>query len=118
VPLYAFDMHTHIGKQAIRRFARESDLVRECSERYVRPATWERAVCNAAFYADAAPVARRLDWAQSASLEAFGIENDLILAGVSPEGFKPLLETVRSNLAHLNQIRASLFVQWQHRSLS
>jgi hypothetical protein len=105
VPLYALDEHTRLGREAIWRFARENDGVRGCLERFVPASRWRRAANVAAFYADAAPVARRLVWAQSERLEAFGIERDLLPAGVPPEGIGPLLEAVRANLGHLNELR-------------
>ena len=63
----------------------------------------------AAFYADAAPVSRRLDWSQSAALETIGVDNDLRSASVSPDGVQPILEVVRANLDHLNEVRARIF---------
>ena len=109
IPLYAFDMHTRIGKRAIRVFAKENLEVRACLEEYVPKAHLHRAACNAAFYADAAPISPRLDWSQSKPLEQLGMENELLLAQVAPEGILPLVETVRNNLDHLNHIRAQLF---------
>jgi hypothetical protein len=106
VPLYALDEHTRLGSEAIWRLACENDGVRACLERFVPASRRRRAANVAAFYADAAPVARRLMWDQSRSLEAFGIERDLLLAGVPPEGIGPLLEAVRANLDHLNELRA------------
>ena len=65
VPLYALDEHTRLGREAIWRLACENDGVRTCLERFV-PANRRRHAANvAAFYADAALVARRLMWDQS-----------------------------------------------------
>lgn len=111
VPLYALDKHTRLGKQAIGLFARENAPVRACLEEFVPEHRHREAACLAAFYADAAPVSRRLDWSQADALEALGTENDLLLAGVAPEGIAPLLATVRANLDHLNDIRTRLFTQ-------
>ena len=109
VPLYALDEHTRLGREAIWRLACENDAVRTCLERFVPEGRRRRAANVAAFYADAAPLARRLVWAQSESLEAFGIERDLLLAGVAAEGIQPLLEAVRANLGHLNELRTEIF---------
>jgi hypothetical protein len=109
VPLYALDMHTAIGKTAIHQFARENQAVRETLAEYVPEFRTQDAACMAAFYADAAPVSRRLDWSQSAALETIGVDNDLRSTGVSPDGVWPILEMVRGNLDHLNEIRARLF---------
>jgi hypothetical protein len=109
VPLYALDMHTAIGKAAIRQFARECQAVRDTLAEYVPEYRAQDAACMAAFYADGAPVSRRLDWSQSTALEAIGVDNDLRSTKVSPDGVRPILEVVRANLDHLNEIRARLF---------
>lgn len=111
VPLYGLDEHTRLGREAIWRFARENTPLRACLQRFVPETRWRRAANVAAFYADAAPVARRLVWDQSDRLEAFGIERDLLLAGVPQTGIKPLLEAVRANLRHLNQVRAEVLIR-------
>ena len=108
VPLYALDRHTRLGREAIWRFACENDSVRACLERFVPPPRTRSAAYLAAFYVDAAPVAKRLIWDQSDALEVFGIECDLLHAGVPAEGIQPLLETMRANLGHLNQLRAQV----------
>ena len=111
VPLYALDMHTRPGREAIWRFARENEAVRACLERYVPKPGWRRAAYAAAFYVDGAPVKQRLFWEGSESLEAFGIERDFLTAGAAPEGFAPLLESVRANLQHLNAVRAEVLAR-------
>ena len=114
VPLYALDEHTRLGREAIWRFARENETVRTCLERFVPASQRRRAANVAAFYVDGAPVARRLVWDQSDSLQAFGIERDLLHAGVTPaEGIGPLLECMRANLGHLNELRAQILVRSQ-----
>ncbi len=89
VPLYALDKHTRLGREAIWRFACENDSVRACLARFIPARQTRSAAYIAAFYVDAAPVARRLIWDQSEALEAFGIERDLIHAGVPAEGIQP-----------------------------
>ena len=111
VPLYALDEHTRLGREAIWRFACENDGVRGCLERFVPASRRRRAANVAAFYADAAPVARRLMWDQAMSLETFGTERDLLLVGVPAEGIRPLLGAVRANLGHLNELRAKIFAR-------
>ena len=113
VPLYALDKHTRSGREAIWRFACENDSVRACLARFV-PAGRRRSACYmAAFYVDAAPIARRLMWDQSEALEAFGIERDLLHAGVPAEGIQPLLKVMRANVAHLNELRAQVLARAQ-----
>lgn len=113
VPLYALDMHTRLGREAIWRFARENDALRACLELYVSPDRWRTAAYNAAFYVDASPVARQLIWEQSERLEEFGMEGDLQRAGVPLKGIAPLLQAMRTNLGHLNGLRAEALVRSQ-----
>ncbi len=113
VPLYALDEHTRLGRQAIWRFACENDEVRTCLERFVPAGQRRRAANVAAFYVDAAPAAKRLVWDQSSALEAFGIERDLLVAGVTADGIGPLLGAMRANLGHLNELRADILVRSQ-----
>jgi len=111
VPMYSLDKHTRLGREAIRRFASENDEVRATLARYVPAARHNDAAYMAAFYADAAPLAIKLVWKGADELEAFGTETDLLLSGVPPEGFAPLLAALRNNLEHLNEVRARVFVQ-------
>jgi hypothetical protein len=111
VPMYSLDKHTRLGREAIRRFASENVEVRETLARYVPAARRNDAAYMTAFYADAAPLAAKLLWEGADELEAFGTETDLLLSGVPPEGFAPLLAALRNNLEHLNEVRARLFVQ-------
>jgi hypothetical protein len=60
----------------------------------------------AAFYADAAPLARKLAWPGCDDLEVLGVEADLFKVGVVPEGIEPVLSAFRANIQHLNEIRA------------
>jgi hypothetical protein len=118
VPLYALDKHTRLGREAIWRFACENDSVRACLARFVPARQKRSAAYVAAFYVDAAPVARRLVWDQSEALEAFGIERDLLHAGVPAEGIQPLMKVMRLNLGHLNELRAQTFARGQRALVS
>jgi len=113
VPLYALDKHTRLGREAIWRFAQENTPVREYLARFVPENRWRSSAHMAAFYVDAAPVARRLVWDQSEILEAFGIERDLLFAGIPVEGIQPLLEVMRANLDHLNTLRRDVLARSQ-----
>ena len=85
--------------------------MRETLTRYVPAARRNEAAYMAAFYADAAPLATKLVWKDAGELEAFGTETDLLLSGVPPDGFAPLLAALGSNLGHLNEVRARVFAQ-------
>jgi hypothetical protein len=111
VPMYSLDKHTRLGREAIRRFASENEEVRETLTRCVPAARRNDAAYMSAFYADAAPLATKLVWKGAGELETFGTETDLLLSGVPPEGFAPLLAALRNNLEHLNEVRARVFVQ-------
>jgi hypothetical protein len=113
VPLYALDMHTRLGREAIWRFAREHPAVRWCLTHYAPERCWRAVAYVAAFYVDAAPVARRLVWDQSESLESFGIERDLLHAGLPAEGIGPLLGVMRANLDQLNESRRDVLARSQ-----
>ncbi len=114
VPAYALDKHTAIGKAAIHRFARECLAVRDALAAHVPEYRVNDAACMAAFYADAAPVARRFGWDGSAELERLGVENDMLKGGVRREGISPVLEVVRDNLEQLNAIRAEVLGGARH----
>jgi MgsA AAA+ ATPase C terminal len=113
VPLYALDMHTRLGREAIWHFVQENKAVRACLARFIVEKRWRSSAYIAAFYVDGAPVARRLVWDQSESLEAFGIERDLLHAGMHADGIGPLLEVMRANLGHLNEVRRQILTQSQ-----
>ena len=113
VPLYALDKHTRLGRDAIWRFACENNSVRACLARFVPASQRRSAAYVAAFYVDAAPIARRLMWDQSQALEAFGIERDLLHAGVPADGIQPLLAAMRASLGHINELRAQVLARSQ-----
>ncbi len=110
VPLYALHKHTRLGREAIWRFAQSNEAVGACLERYVPLARRRDAALMAAFYADAAPLSTRLEWAGADRLEAFGTETDLLRSGVSPEGIASLLAIFSANLGPLNEVRQDIFL--------
>jgi hypothetical protein len=109
VPLYAFDKHTRLGKRAIERLIGENKPLRDCIVGFLAQGSPKKAAEIAAFYADAAPVARRLVWAQSDSLERLGIEADFLAAGLRLEGIEPVQAAMNAALEQLNEIRAELW---------
>lgn len=106
IPMYALDKHTRVGREAIRNLIKFNFQIRDCLKRYVASRQWSDAAYMAAFYADAAPLARKLVWRGADELEALGTEADLLRAGVAAEGIAPLLELFRANVGHLNKVRA------------
>ena len=105
VPLYTFDQHTSTGKQAVSVFAKENCEVRDILAEHVPDFAARDVALVAAFYCDGMPVLRRLDWGQSRSLETLGIEADMVGAGCPREGIGPIVDCVRRNLDHLNEVR-------------
>ncbi|WP_414464480.1 hypothetical protein [Hyphomicrobium sp. DY-1] len=117
VPLYAFDKHTRLGKLAVQRFARENSDVRRVLETCVAKNQRPGAACMAAFYADGAPVSRRLVWPDSERIEKLGHQADLFHVGVPLEAAEPLTAAVTSNLDHLNDVRERLLLRHLRASL-
>ena len=109
VPLYAFDTHTRIGKRAIERLISENKPFRDCLVQFLAKGSPRKPAESAAFYADGAPVSRRLDWAQSDSLERLGIEADFDAAGLRRDGIGPVRDAMNTALHQLNEIRTELW---------
>lgn len=105
IPNYALDQHTRTGREAIRELVKYNFELRECLERYVPRPQRNDAAYMAAFYADAAPLARKLVWRGGDELEALGTEADLLKVGVAPDGIAPLLQVLRENVDQLDKIR-------------
>jgi hypothetical protein len=105
IPLYTWDKHTAAGKSAIRRFARENRPVATALGRWVPNHRQVDAAAIAAFYADASPVARRLDWPTGSLLAQMGAYADMMNAGCKFEGVPAVLGSFRENLSHLNDLR-------------
>jgi hypothetical protein len=110
IPLYAFDKHTRIGKRATRELVGAETPLRDCLNKFVARSCWQAAAEMAAFYADAVPIARRLEWSLSHSVQALGREADFYKAGVPLVGITPLRSAMDSTLGKLNDIRRELWI--------
>ena len=106
VPLFGLDMHTRIARRAIELFAKENTAVSSCLDQHVPARSRREAAYLSAFYADAAPLSRRLQWFQADAIEKLGIENDFLAVSVAADAVPALLGSVADNLDHLNAIRA------------
>lgn len=111
IPLYTFDKHTRLGKQAIRELIRSDAPLRSCLQMFVPESRWQAAIEMAAFYADAAPVSRRLEWSQSRSIEELGKEADFAKVGVPLDAISPLQAAIAVSLGTLNDIRSALWLK-------
>ena len=108
VPLYTFDKHTSIGKRAIRRFVKENDAVRDAVSKWAPAVSPEDVAAMAAFYVDAAPISRKLEWIYSPYLYIFGFRADMLSVGCPMEGAEIVLEAIETNIWHLNALRREL----------
>jgi hypothetical protein len=109
IPLYAFDKHTRIGRQAFELFARENSDIRKLLERFAAGRSGREAVGMAAFHAEAAIINPRLVWPQSRPIESIGVESDLFSAGIQRDGHQVIIQAIRDNLDHLNDLRAHIY---------
>jgi hypothetical protein len=105
VPSFALDIHTRPGKRAFGAFATHNGPVRSFIERYAPPSRVSEVVGLASFYIDAAPLAHRLRWSQSTEIERLGIEADMVPVGMPAGEIPRLLNLVRDNQGHLDQLR-------------
>jgi hypothetical protein len=111
IPLYAFDKHTRLGKRAIRELVGMDAPLQCFLQEFLPRARWQAAVEMAAFYADAAPVARRLEWPLSHAIESLGTEADFFKAGVPKAAIQPLQAVMTASLGKLNEIRKALWLK-------
>lgn len=109
IPLYAFDKHTRVGRQAFDLFARQNGAIRTLLERFAPGRSGREAVGMAAFHAEAALINPRLVWAQARSIENIGIESDLLSAGIQSDGHQIIIQAVRDNIDHLNALRTHVY---------
>lgn len=109
VPAWGFCKFTRIGKAAIGRFAVENEEVRRVLADIVGQRRAKEAAAMAAFYLDAAPVDRRLDWPSSQFLEAEGRRVDMGTVSVPWDAVEPVLDVMRANYDHLNELRAAVW---------
>jgi hypothetical protein len=105
VPLYTFDKHTVVGRRALSRFSREDGQIRDALERWVPHNRRIDVTLMAAFYADAIPVAKRLQWSDGYLFHFIGLHADMMAAGCPCQAVTPMFECVRRNLGHANQLR-------------
>lgn len=116
IPLYTFDKHTAVGKRAIAKLVEVSPKLREVLRQHVPEQDWTSVAEMAAFYADAAPVACRLEWFASELLEFGGFIADMEAAACPMTGASSVLECIKNNLTHLNQLRRDALVPtWRWR---
>lgn len=105
IPLYALDMHTRLGKQAITQFAAECVEVRDYLAAHIPPEKRVEVACLTAYYTDGHVVRRSADWRGSLALVVLGIKSDILKAAISSGKVSKLQELVSCNLNALEQAR-------------
>ncbi|MGI8706487.1 MAG: hypothetical protein ACR2JJ_11995 [Sphingomicrobium sp.] len=105
LPLYTFDKHTSVGKRAIATLVEECAPLKKALREHVPEPQWKRVAEMAAFYADAAPVAYRLEWDFGPLLSYIGFNADMMSVSCPMEGAQAVFECVRDNLSLLNELR-------------
>lgn len=111
IPLYTFDKHTAVGKRAIAKFVKENAGLQKVLRQHVPEPQWVAIGAMAAFYADAAPVSHRLEWESGPLLAFTGFNADMTAAGCPMAVAPSVLNCVRKNLAHLNQLRRMVLIK-------
>lgn len=111
MPLYCFDKHTRIGKQAITHFSSQNAEVSDLFNHYIPDFRIRDAVAMAAFYVDAVPISRQLVWDGCEVLERLGTESDFEPCGAPLHAVSKFIKVVQKNLGHLNDLRRELFMR-------
>ena len=112
LPLYAWDKHTRLGRQAVRLMLKaDPHLMRFVQARCEHPARAPAVALMAAFHVEAAEVDVQLAWSRSLALITTGREADLIHAGCTFFGVPPVLEALRLSLDLLDDMRVRLLTR-------
>jgi hypothetical protein len=114
IPLYVYDKHTAVGKRAIALFAQTNPAVRETLARHVSSIQRIAVAEIAAFYADAAPVKLRLEWAEGHHLRLGGLRADMTGVGCSPDGVAEVVKAVQEKLPDMNAARRRFLASHLH----
>lgn len=108
VPLWALDKHTRAGKIAMGRLSSENGAYRAHLSKLVGPNRLADVTAMVAYYFDAAPIARRLDWPQSHALARSGRIADMAKVGVSWDQIDRLVALLGEHHDRLNALRAEM----------
>ena len=110
IPLSALDGFTRLGRKAISIFAADNEGVRACVEALPNQQAAE-ALRLAVFYADSAVTYPTLNWQHQREVQTRGIAADFAGINITSAQAMTLVDTVRTNLDHLNAIRRVLLVK-------
>ena len=109
VPVAALDGFTRLGRKAISIFAADTEAVRACVEALPKQHV-AAAMRLAVFYADSAVTYPALNWQHQREVQTRGIAADFAGFNITSTQAMTLVDTVRTNLNHLNAIRRNLLV--------
>lgn len=108
--LFGLDVHTRVGRRAVRELPKHARAVRALLARSAPDRAWYDASANAVFHAESALVGSRLEWELGRELRAGGIRADFMALGISPEAGLQLIAAVKDDLPTLNHLRQELFL--------
>lgn len=110
IPLFGLDVHTRVGRRAVRELPRHSPSIRAQLARNLPERLWYDACANAVFHAESALIASRLDWDFGQWLRSEGIAADFTVLGISREAGLQLIAAVEKELPTLDGLRTELFM--------
>lgn len=110
IPLFGLDVHTRVGRRAVRELPKHSRAVRALLARNAPDRVWYDASANAVFHAESALVGSHLDWELGRELRAGGISADFMALGISRDPGLQLIAAVKDDLPTLNHLRQELFL--------
>jgi hypothetical protein len=105
IPLYTYDKHTAVGRKALALLPGRCSELKSLLSDGVPSERHADVTLMAAFYADAAPIAQRLEWHSGRLLEYVGFQADMFSSGCPTEASTSIVKCVQSNLSTLNQLR-------------
>ena len=110
IPLVALDGFTRLGRKAIAMFTTQNEAVRAGVEALPKQQA-AAAMRLAVFYATSAVTYPALNWQHQREVQTRGIAANFAAINVSSTQAMTLVDTVRTNLDHLNAIRRDLLVK-------
>lgn len=110
IPLFGLDVHTRVGRRAVRELPKHSRAVRALLARNAPDRVWYDASANAVFHAESALVGSHMDWELGRELRAGGISADFMALAISRDTGLQLIAAVKDDLPTLNHLRQELFL--------
>jgi hypothetical protein len=108
-PLCIFDKSTKTGKIAIGRFAREIEPVRAVLSAFAPKDRMVGIAEAATQHVEDSPVSRWLHWRGASTMEALGVEANMLRAGAPHTGIEPIIAIIGENIGFLDMFRVRAF---------